>query len=283
MFENLNPEEPVLQSSETNWPLQSFEPPAETPAEPSSPPPAAQVPPGPGPLTQPNDTAVNSSKPPTDWRAALREDFERWLAGLEGTEPPDWSRHHATEVPDLFTFYEQLVAANAEARKSNRRTAEAITQWGETLARFDSALSPLRETITALTAAQPKPDQMSRSHCLLLLELLDRLDRIARAFASPEPSRSWWRGSDLGWRQRWESQRQALNIVISHLGLILQQQGVTRMESVNKPFNPVTMAAVAVAPDPVRPDNTVLEELAPGYQRHGELLRPAQVKVCRNP
>lgn len=59
-------------------------------------------------------------------------------------------------IESLYSFYEQLAAANTETRKSNRRVAEAISQWGQTVGRFDGSLAPVRETITQLTAAQPK-------------------------------------------------------------------------------------------------------------------------------
>ena len=39
------------------------------------------------------------------------------------------------------------------------------------------------------------------------------------------------------------------------------------------------MTAVATEPNQQRPPQTVLEEIAPGYSRQGELLRTAQVKV----
>ena len=42
------------------------------------------------------------------------------------------------------------------------------------------------------------------------------------------------------------------------------------------------MMAVAAEVDGTRPPQTVLEETAAGYTRHGELLRAAQVKVSRS-
>ena len=118
------------------------------------------------------------------WKAALRWDFERWLASVDEI-PEDGFEEAGPAPPDLYSFYAQLAAANAESRKANRRTAEAISQWGETLSRFDTSLAPLRETISQLTLAQAKEGkegQMSRTHCLALVELLDRLERIAKAF-----------------------------------------------------------------------------------------------------
>src|SRR5438067_1719894 len=88
-----------------------------------------------------------------DWKAALRADFDRWLAALDRIPEEDDDEADADDPPDLFSFHQQLALANVEARKANRRTAEAFSQWGETLARFESQLGPLRESAAQLTAA----------------------------------------------------------------------------------------------------------------------------------
>lgn len=217
----------------------------------------------------------------SDWKDALRRDFEDWLASLDAI-PADDTPDDAGDAPDLFSFYEQFAAANAEARKSNRRTAEAFSQWSETLGRFETSLAPLRE-ISAQLAAQPKDTGLARAHCLLLVELLDRMHRLARAYETPPAVRkSWWGGrGDEAWQKAWASQRQALDILVSHLEGLLKKEGVTRIETTGQPFDPTLMLAVSAEPDASRPAQTVLEELTAGYRRHGELLRAAQVKVSR--
>ena len=225
-----------------------------------------------------------------DWKDALRGDFEKWLeelddvAELEAAAEPEDAGLEESKTPDLYSFYEQLAAANSEFRKANRRTAEAISQWCDTLTRFDGSLSPLHEAMVKLTAAQPKADELSRSHCLVLVEWLDRLNRIRKAFESPPQKTSWWQGrSNSVWLKAWENQGQALAILASHIEELLKKEGVTRLDALGQPFDPTTMTAVAAEPDSAHPPQTVLEELALGYRRHGELLRAAQVKVSRQP
>jgi molecular chaperone GrpE len=115
---------------------------------------------------------------------------------------------------------------------------------------------------------------------MVLTELLDRLQRLARAFATPPPA-SWWCGTK-SWRQAWENQRQALDILLGHFESLLKKEGLTPIETMGGPFDPSTMTAVAAEPDNSRPDQTILEEIAPGYRLRGELLRAAQVKVSLN-
>lgn len=217
------------------------------------------------------------------WKAALRYDFENWLASLEEIPELSDTPPEIGDSPDLYSFYEQLAAASAETRKTNRRTAEVVSQWGETLAKFEQSLGPLRETTALLAAAQPKEGQLSRAHCLMLVELLDRLHRLTRAFVSPPARRSWWAGHDARWRQAWASQRQAADILAGHLEDWLRREGVTRLETLGRRFDPTVMVAVAVETTADRPAQAVVEESVAGYLRHGELLRAAQVKVTRQP
>jgi molecular chaperone GrpE (heat shock protein) len=213
----------------------------------------------------------------TEWKVALREQFESWLETIEAIPEADPSEE--VDAPDLYSFYEQLAAANTETRKANRRTVEAFSQWGETLARFESQLAPLRETAAQLAAVQSKENELPRSHCLVLIELLDRMHRLARAFQATPQKKGWWSGNDPAWRQAWETQRQAFAILLSHFEEWLKKEGVARIEVMGQPFDPAVMTAVAAVPDAKRPAQTVLEEVAAGYRRRGELLRPAQVKV----
>ncbi len=256
------------------------------PSGPAAPPDVApQIPPGPA--AERTDAAPprpDDDAELVDWKDDLRRDFEVWLASIdEISAPPEDPGDAASDPPDLYSFYEQLAAASAESRKANRRTAEAMSQWGETLARFENGLQPLREAAAQLTAAQPVAGRMARAHCLILVELLDRMHRLAGAFASPPAAkRAWWGAAvDRAWRQSWEAQHQALDILVGHVEALLAREGVSRIATAEQPFDPAFMLAVAAEPDATRPPQTVVAEVAAGFLRDGELLRAAQVKVTR--
>jgi len=227
---------------------------------------------------QPDDARHASATGLADWKDALRHDFETWLDSLEQIPELDADTSDAglQETPDLYSFYEQLTIANTEARKSNRRTAEAFSQWGETLSKFDADLRLLREQLARQPVA--KEDALPRPWALALVEIVDRLHRLAAAFASPLP-KTWW-GSYAHWRKAWEAQRQGFDILLSHVETLLKQAGITRIVTLHEPFDPATMAAVATAPSAQWPAQTVLEEITPGYRLIGDLLRVAQVKVA---
>ena len=70
-------------------------------------------------------------------------------------------------------------------------------------------------------------------------------------------------------------------IVHRRVGDLLKKNGLERMETIGKPFDPLRHEAVMMEARPdVRP-NTVVGEIEPGYLFRGNLLRPAKVKVAQ--
>jgi molecular chaperone GrpE len=61
---------------------------------------------------------------------------------------------------------------------------------------------------------------------------------------------------------------------------ILDQQGLTALACVGDRFDPETMEAVEVVPEPSRCDTEVIEEVRRGYLWNGRLFRAAQVRVA---
>lgn len=67
-----------------------------------------------------------------------------------------------------------------------------------------------------------------------------------------------------------------LDLAFKELAAVLEEQGVTHIETIGKPFNPHEMECVEVV---AGEDQTVIVEALPGYKMHGRILRIAQVKV----
>jgi molecular chaperone GrpE (heat shock protein) len=213
----------------------------------------------------------------TDWKDQLRRDFERWLDSIEEIPPgpDDGNDGDDGAEPDLYSFYEELASLSTESRKSNRRTAEAFSQWNEVLNHFQGDLSQLRRLFSERFG--PEAETLPRAHCLALLDLLDRVERMAEAFDRP-PRPAWW-SNDRAWRAAWGTQRGALDILRSHLLALLKKEGIARIATRGAAFDPGTMTAVAAESRTDLPPQTVLEELSPGYACRGAVLRLAQVKV----
>lgn len=228
-----------------------------------------------------NDAELEELDPDemTDWKEALRDRFEDWLAELDSPPASSDETLDSEDAPDLYSFFEQLAVANAESRKSNRRAAEAFRQWGETLAAFQGQLGPLQDKIAELAVKQPGESQLPRAYCLVLIEFLDRLQRIAKAFQNRPVKSSWWVRNDQAWRELWNRQEQGFSILVGHLEALLEKEGVTRIRAMGQRFDPAEMTAVATEPERGASGQTVVEEITPGYRRGSELLRTAHVKV----
>jgi molecular chaperone GrpE len=62
---------------------------------------------------------------------------------------------------------------------------------------------------------------------------------------------------------------------------VLERHGITRVESLGRPFNAEFHQAMMEVQDPSVPAGTVVQELAPGYLIAGRLLRAAMVAVSK--
>jgi molecular chaperone GrpE len=99
----------------------------------------------------------------------------------------------------------------------------------------------------------------------LLLPVLDNFERAMRHADNPEDFRF---GIDLIYRQFVDA---------------LHKLGVEQVPARGEPFDPQKHDALEVVDTQEAEDNQVLEELQPGYRLKDRLLRPAMVRVARNP
>ena len=67
-----------------------------------------------------------------------------------------------------------------------------------------------------------------------------------------------------------------LDLAFKELEAVFEEQGVTRIATMGKPFNPHEMECVEVV---AGEDGIVIEETLPGYKMRDRVLRVAQVKV----
>ncbi len=77
--------------------------------------------------------------------------------------------------------------------------------------------------------------------------------------------------------------RGGLELIYRQFQDTLQKLGVQPIESVGKPFDPRVHEAVEMVDTSDAPDHQVLDEFHRGYNYKGRLLRPAMVRVARNP
>ena len=219
----------------------------------------------------------------TDWKATLREDFETWLDTLGEIPTELCDEPESDENPDLATVFGDLSSLAVESRKSNRRTAEAFTQWNTILTGFQDDLKRLRERERVLLENQPLPDPIPAPIAAFLVDFHDRLTRIAQAQMQMPTAKLGFFGDETAWKTAWQNQRSALEITLSHLQTFLKEQGFQRIHALGQPLDPTCMAVIETRLAPDRTPHTVIEETAPGWLLGSRVLRPAQVIVSIAP
>jgi molecular chaperone GrpE len=117
---------------------------------------------------------------------------------------------------------------------------------------------------------QEQLETIQHAAATLAERLLPVLDDAQRALEHvPE-------GTDEGWLR-------GVRLTFQHLEEALAAVGVEAIEAVGRPFDPKLHEAIGSEESDQYPDDTVLMELRRGYRMHERVLRPALVKVSRQP
>lgn len=74
---------------------------------------------------------------------------------------------------------------------------------------------------------------------------------------------------------------EGLEMVYREMIGVLEKHGAERIPTDGQPFDPKIHEAVAVIHKPGASENTIVEEIRPGFVRKGKLLRPASVVVAQ--
>ena len=98
-----------------------------------------------------------------------------------------------------------------------------------------------------------------------LLPVLDSLERALQVKSSPD---------DL---------RNGVELIYKQLQSALAKLSVNPIDAQGEPFDPRYHEAIEMVDTTAAPDHHVIEELQRGYKFKDRLLRPAMVKVARNP
>jgi hypothetical protein len=213
-------------------------------------------------------------------------------------DPEDFLEDETAEESDdetagisLADLHEEMVATSSEARRGTRRMLDILKNFGGVLDAMSATVSDTHKAVKTLptsSAAQVESNDLPREWTLALVELTDRIERVANGFSRPPAPRApWWQlgaaKAQTAWSQAWTMQAEALSIVRSHGQTLLSRASLERLVVVGRLFDPHTMTAVEFTSDASQPDHTVLAEILPGWRHSltGQLLRPAQVRVSR--
>lgn len=227
------------------------------------------------------------------WKSELESRFREWVE--EQSELPETEGEGGDgdgggggggslePGPSLYQFHEELCAMRGELRKGFRKSSETFSRFADSLVGFNDYLQDARTQLARLQAATSGEGSGSRRELLLpLTDLLARLGRIEGILKSPPRRRFALFGAGR-WERYWRSLRDGYDILLRHYEQLLRTEGVIRIPALNAPFDPRVMVAIATEARPNLPDGQVIEELSPGFLYKDEVLRLAEVVVCRHP
>ncbi len=157
---------------------------------------------------------------------------------------------HPTGPPKEIPKQAEVEELREELEREHDRTLRAKADFENYKKRVE------RERDTA--GRQAKKDLLSA-----LLELADGFERaLAHVDESPESVATGLHGMQRSLRS------------------LLESEGVRPFSSVGQPFDPTRHEAIATVRSAGAEPGTVVDETGCGYLWHGELLRPARVRVA---
>lgn len=171
---------------------------------------------------------------------------------------------------------EEKSAAAAEAVAADIAAAESAVE--EQVKKLTAEKQDLTNTLVRLQAdfdnyrkrvERERQQERHRGAETLVERLLPVLDAFDRAIAA--------HGGDAD-----DEFRKGFELIRKQLADALAKQGLERIETEGKGFDPHVHHAIERVETNEQPDGAVLGELQAGYSYHGKVLRPAMVRVAAN-
>jgi len=162
-----------------------------------------------------------------------------------------------TTQPPVEKINNQEAVVQTPAGGENRPSQ---TDWREKALRLQAEMENFRkrQTRRANEAIEHERERLFR----LFLPVADNL---ARALSHQH--------------QDDESLRQGVELTHRQFMRLLETEGISRLETVDQPFDPEWHEAISAIPAPAK-SGTIIEEIEAGYKLGDKLLRPAKVVVA---
>ena len=123
---------------------------------------------------------------------------------------------------------------------------------------------------TAKRNAKESSDRLKFYNTELIKELLPAIDNLERAIEHSQKDNN-----------NGESLLEGIQMVNKSIQEALEKFGVTRIEAVNKVFDPTLHQAVGVVESEEVPENNVVDVFQAGYLLHERVIRPSMVRVSK--
>lgn len=181
----------------------------------------------------------------------------------------------STIVDDLLVEEESVSPREETVSSKKEVTAGHESNWQEKAQRLQAEMDNFRKR------QERRADEAISSERERLLTLfLPAVDNLARALAHEDDvHQDGTHQDDAHQDEGIESVRLGVELTHRELMRVLAAEGVTPLETIGQPFDPMWHEALATLPAEVEP-GTVVEQVEAGYRLDDKLLRPAKVVVA---
>ena len=199
----------------------------------------------------------------------VEQEIETQTANSEELEsPPTDDASEVSEADESSADPESEDSPEAEALANLEAEYEAYKAESEqqhdqmlrTIAEFDNSRK---------RAEREKEESLKYALESFVKELIPTIDSIERAIQSTKES------------QDVDALAEGVEMIYKGLLSTLEKHGVTPIEAVNEPFDPMQHEAVMHVESENVPENNVIEEWQKGYMLHNRVIRPSMVSVSK--
>jgi len=166
------------------------------------------------------------------------------------------------EYQALLAKGEELENTKKELEGLKKQLEEIKDRLLRTHADFDNAKKRL---------SKEKEEFVRFANEKLMRGFLPILDNFERAILH----------SDTSGQDRTSSVKDGIVLIQKQMAVFLAAHGLVRMEVLGKKFDPHFHEAIGHVESADHPDETIVEEIEPGYLLAGRLLRPARVRISQ--
>ena len=227
------------------------------------------------------DLAVKGEPVNTDnrlelWKTEMERDFRQWLNELSETPSGEFT----DDEPDIYSFYEELCVLRNEVKKGGRRNHDVLTRFGESLTGFQNILVDIQSRLGQADARKREEELLAnKRRFLALIDVFERMGRLKERLYTP-PKKKLFKNYG-NWENVWNRFREGFEITHSYLENLLKNEGITKMETLGRLFDPGQMNAVAVEYTEKHLPHMVIEEISPGFLQGERVIKLAEVKISK--
>jgi molecular chaperone GrpE len=213
-----------------------------------------------------------------DIKQALLDRFRAYLDTADRQlELPDGPG----ETADLYSLFVELAGLRSEVRTESRLVKDALDQFRDVFATLQASQATMQRELDQARAGAR--DQAQAALRPLLLDVIDLRDRLIAALALSAPVRRRWRDRLLRRNPPGgEAWQEGLRMTVRRLDQVLLDRRVTATQLAGQPFDPRLARVIGTSPDGSMAEGTVIEEVRAGFLWDGQVLRTADVIVCRS-